>query len=98
LIKATFTAEQELIPHRRMPLSDIQQLNGRQNLFETTFDFVQFHIYRDLPGYKDHSFLEDHYFEANNFNFFVTFMLDASAANLQMHYDYHTNDFSKGQS
>lgn len=97
LIKATFAAEQELIPHRRMPLSDIQQLAGGQTLFETTFDFVQFHIYRDLPGYKDHSFLEDHYFEANNFNFFVTFMLDALASELQMHFDYNPNEFSAEQ-
>jgi amino acid adenylation domain-containing protein len=97
LIRETFRAEQELIPHRRMPLSEIQQIAGGKSLFETTFDFVQFHIYQDLPGYKDHSFLEDHYFEANNFNFFVTFMLDASAANLQMHYDYNPNDFSKEQ-
>ncbi|HEY6229611.1 MAG TPA: amino acid adenylation domain-containing protein, partial [Verrucomicrobiae bacterium] len=97
LIKETFKGEQELLPHRRMPLSDIQQLAGGKTLFETTFDFVQFHVYQDLPGYKDHSFLEDHYFEANNFNFFVTFMLDASAANLQLHFDYNPNDFSREQ-
>jgi amino acid adenylation domain-containing protein len=97
LIRETFKGEQELLPHRRMPLSDIQQLAGGKSLFETTFDFVQFHVYQDLPGYKDHSFLEDHYFEANNFNFFVTFMLDASAANLQMHFDYNPNDFSRRQ-
>jgi amino acid adenylation domain-containing protein len=97
LIKETFKAEQELLPHRRMPLSDIQQLAGGKALFETTFDFVQFHVYQDLPGYKDHSFLEDHYFEANNFNFFVTFMMDASAASLQMHFDYNPNDFPREQ-
>lgn len=97
LIRKTFRAEQELIPHRRMPLADIQQLAGGRSLFETTFDFVQFHVYRDLPGYKDHSFLEDHYFEANNFNFFVTFMLDASATELQMHFDYNPNEFSTEQ-
>jgi amino acid adenylation domain-containing protein len=97
LIRETFKAEQDLIPHRRMPLADINQLAGGRTLFETTFDFVQFHVYQDLPGYKDHSFLEDYYFEANNFNFFVTFMLDASAANLQMHFDYNPNDFSREQ-
>ncbi len=97
LIGKTFHAEQELIPHRRMPLADIQQLASGKNLFETTFDFVQFHIYKDLPGYKEQSFLEDHYFEANNFNFFVTFMLDASASELQMHFDYNPNEFSREQ-
>ena len=97
LIRKVFQGEQGLIAHRRMPLAEIQQMGGGQDLFETTFDFVQFHIYRDLPGYKDHSFLEDHYFEANNFNFFVTFMLDASGAELQMHFDYDPNEFSAGQ-
>ncbi|HEV8543864.1 MAG TPA: amino acid adenylation domain-containing protein, partial [Verrucomicrobiae bacterium] len=97
LVKKTFAVEQELIPHRRMPLSDIQQMAGGKTLFETTFDFVQFHVYRDLPGYSENSFLEDHYFEANNFNFFVTFMLDASASELQMHFDYNPNDFPPDQ-
>jgi amino acid adenylation domain-containing protein len=97
LIQQTFRAEQELLPHRRMPLAEIQQIAGGKSLFETTFDFVQFHIYRDLPGYKDHTFLEDHYFEANNFNFFVTFMLDATATELQMHFDYNPNEFSAEQ-
>ena len=97
LVRKVFTAEQSLIPHRRMPLSEIQRMAGGQDLFETTFDFVQFHVYRDLPGYKDHSFLEDHYFEANNFNFFVTFMLDASGSELQMHFDYNPNEFPREQ-
>jgi len=80
-----------------MPLADIQHMASEKKLFETTFDFVQFHIYRDLPGYKEHSFLEDHGFEGNSFNFFVTFMLDASASELQMHFDYNPNEFPKEQ-
>jgi non-ribosomal peptide synthetase component F len=97
LIKATFENEQELIPNRRCPLSEIQQIAGGKSLFETTFDFVQFHVYRDLPGYKEQSFLEDYYFEANNFNFFTTFMVDAAAAELQMHFDYNPNEFCEEQ-
>ncbi|MDB6039124.1 MAG: amino acid adenylation domain protein, partial [Verrucomicrobiales bacterium] len=97
LIRATFENEQELIPNRRCPLSEIQQIAGGKSLFETTFDFVQFHVYRDLPGYKEQSFLEDHYFEANNFNFFTTFMVDAAAAELQMHFDYNPNEFCEEQ-
>jgi amino acid adenylation domain-containing protein len=97
LIRATFAAEQELIPHRRMPLADIQQFAEGNSLFETAFDFVQFHVYKDLPGYSEHTFLEDHYFEANNFNFFVTFMLDASATELQLHFDYNPNEFPREQ-
>ncbi len=91
LVQQTFKAEQEILPHRRAPLAEIQQWSGGKALFETAFDFVQFHVYKDLPGYKDHSFLEDYYFEANNFTFFTTFMVDATAAQLQMHFDYDPN-------
>ncbi|MDB6057079.1 MAG: tycC, partial [Verrucomicrobiales bacterium] len=91
LIGKTFAAEKELLPHRRCPLSEIQQIAGGHTLFETAFDFVQFHVYRDIPGYGERTFLEDYYFEANNFTFYATFMLDASASELQMHFDYNPN-------
>lgn len=91
LVADTFAAERELIPHRRCPLSEIQRWSGGQPLFETVFDFVQFHVYQDLPGYGDRAFLEDHYFEANNFTFYQTFMLDASGSELRMHCDYDPN-------
>jgi amino acid adenylation domain-containing protein len=97
LIRSTFEAERDLLPHRRTPLSQVQNLTGGRALFETTFDFVQFHVYRDLPGYGDHTFLEDYYFEANNFPFFVTFMVDVTGTQLQMHYDYNPNEFCEEQ-
>ena len=91
LIGKTFAAEKELLPNRRCPLSEIQQIAGGHALFETAFDFVQFHVYRDIPGYGERTFLEDYYFEANNFTFYATFMLDATASELQMHFDYNPN-------
>jgi amino acid adenylation domain-containing protein len=97
LIKETFEAEKEIIPNRRCPLSEVQQLGGGQAMYETAFDFVQFHVYRDLPGYGNHTFLEDYYFEANNFNFYATFMLNAEASELQMHFDYNPNEFCEEQ-
>ncbi|MHC1765982.1 MAG: amino acid adenylation domain-containing protein [Verrucomicrobiia bacterium] len=97
LVLETFRAEREIIPHRRFPLAEIQQMNGGQPLFETVFDFVQFHVYRVVPGYKERSFLEDHYFEANNFTFYQTFMLDADGEVLQMHCDYDPNALCESQ-
>lgn len=97
LVLETFRAEREIIPYRRLPLSEIQQMNGGQPLFETVFDFVQFHVYRGVPGYKERSFLEDHYFEANNFTFYQTFMLDADGEVLQMHCDYDPNALCESQ-
>ncbi|MDB6026418.1 MAG: hypothetical protein JWM68_2641, partial [Verrucomicrobiales bacterium] len=97
LISATFHAERDLLPYRRTPLAQVQNLTGGRALFETTFDFVQFHVYRDLPGYGNRTFLEDHYFEANNFPFFVTFMVDVTGTQLQMHYDYDPEQFCEEQ-
>src|SRR5262249_37556595 len=83
--------------HRRCPLPEIQQMAGGRALFETVFDFVQFHVYRDLPGYNERTFLEDHYFEANNFTFYLTCMLDASGSELQIHCDYDPNELCEAQ-
>ncbi len=88
LCQQVFGEERELIPHRRYPLAEIQKVAGGQSLFETTFDFVHFHVYRDLQGYKDMGFMEGHYFEANSFILFTTFMMDVTTTQLQMHMDY----------
>lgn len=91
LVKQTFSAEQDIMPHRRFPLAEIQQLNGGQPLFEAAFDFVHFHVYKNLQGYRDMGFMEGHYFEANNLTMLTTFMLDVTSTQLQMHFDYDPN-------
>ena len=91
LVKQTFAEEQQIIPNRRFPLAEIQKLNGGQPLFEAAFDFVHFHVYKNLQGYKDMGFMEGHYFEANNLTTLTTFMLDVTSTQLQMHLDYDPN-------
>jgi amino acid adenylation domain-containing protein/FkbH-like protein len=88
LCRQVFGEERELLPYRRYPLAEIQKMTGGQALFESTFDFVHFHVYRDLQGYKDMGFMEGHYFEANSFILFTTFMMDVTTTQLQMHMDY----------
>src|SRR6202035_5727142 len=50
LARATFAAEQELLPHRRYPFARLQQEHGRRPLFETVFNFVHFHLLAGLRG------------------------------------------------
>lgn len=88
LVRKVFREEQELLPHRRVPLSEIQQIAGGRALYETAFDFVHFHVYKNLQGSKTAGFNEGHYFEANNFTLLTTFMLDVTSKHLQMHFDY----------
>jgi microcystin synthetase protein McyA len=90
-VKQTFVAEQEIIPHRRFPLAEIQKMNGGQPVFEAAFDFVHFHVYKNLQGYEGMGFMEGHYFEANNLTLLTTFMLDVTSTQLQMHFDYDPN-------
>lgn len=95
LVKQCFAAELEIAPHRRFPLAEIQKLHGGRPLFETAFDFVQFHVYNDLRGGID--LKEGGYFEANDLTAFTTFMLDASGTLLEFHIDYDPNKLCRGQ-
>jgi amino acid adenylation domain-containing protein len=97
LVKATFASEQEIIPYRRMPLAEIQKLNGGRALFETAFDFVHFHVYKHLQGRQELDFREGHYFEANDMTTYTTFMLDVTSTQLELHVDYDPRSLCRQQ-
>jgi amino acid adenylation domain-containing protein len=48
LVGATHRKYVEMLPHRRFPLVEAQRLAGRSPLFDTAFDFRDFHVYEDL--------------------------------------------------
>lgn len=48
LVRAVFAAEQEVFPFRRYPFAELQRRRGRQPLFDTAFNIINFHVYRDL--------------------------------------------------
>jgi amino acid adenylation domain-containing protein len=95
LVQQCFAAERELAPHRRFPLVEVQKLNGGRPIFEAAFDFVQFHVYNQLPGGID--LREGSYFEANDLTAFTTFMLDAAGGRLEFHIDYDPNRLCRRQ-
>ena len=97
LVKETFVAEQQLLPHRRFPLAAIQKLMGGRQLFETAFDFVHFHVYSSLKDLCDLQLAEGHYFEANNLTTYTTFMLDVTSTQLELHIDYNPNEICQRQ-
>ncbi len=97
LVKQTFAAEQQIVPHRNYPLAEIHKLNGGRPLFEAAFDFVHFHVYNRLAEHAGLDFREGHYFEANNLTAFTTFMLDAASTRLELHIDYDPNALCRRQ-
>jgi amino acid adenylation domain-containing protein len=96
LVRQTFAAEQELLPYRRFPLAEVQKLTGGRP-FETAFDFVHFHVLKQLEGQKDFSLREGHYFEANDMTLYTTFMLDVTSTQLELHIDYDPNVIARAQ-
>lgn len=97
LAKATFAAEQRNLPYRRFPLAEVQKLRGGTPLFETAFDFVHFHVLKNLQDAQGIDVRESHYFEANDLTTYTTFMLDASGTNLELHLDYDPNTIPRRQ-
>ncbi|HLH57415.1 MAG TPA: amino acid adenylation domain-containing protein, partial [Verrucomicrobiae bacterium] len=91
LVQQTFAAEQEIVPHRRFPLAETKKLTGGQSLYETAFDFVHFHVYKQLQGCRSLDLVEGHYFEANNLTTYTTFMLDVTSTRLELHIDFDPN-------
>jgi amino acid adenylation domain-containing protein len=97
LVQQTFASEQEIVPHRRFPLAEVKKLTGGRNLFETAFDFVHFHVYKQLQGCRSLDLTEGHYFEANNLTTYTTFMLDVTSTRLELHIDFDPKEICPGQ-
>ncbi|MGC0153206.1 amino acid adenylation domain-containing protein [Chromobacterium vaccinii] len=49
LLQATMDSEGASLPHRHFPMAEIRKLAGGE-LFETSFNYVDFHIYQGLAG------------------------------------------------
>ncbi|HKR11816.1 MAG TPA: amino acid adenylation domain-containing protein, partial [Pyrinomonadaceae bacterium] len=69
-----FAAEREMLPHRRYSLARIQRDQGGQSLFETAFNFTQFHLYQELRGVSELEILHSSNVAETNF----TLLLDIS--------------------
>ncbi len=97
LIQSAFVQEKALLPHRRFPFSETKDSRGTKPAIEAAFDYVQFHAFLDVPGFKEGKFTEGDYFEANDFNLYTTFMLSADASELLAHFDYNPNELCEEQ-
>jgi len=105
LIRETFRIERDAIPYRRFPLAKIQRLfrdktafNGEQNdLFETAFNFIHFHVYEALLRVKDIEVVDWHIFEQTNFTLGVNFGLDIFTKDVTLSLSYDSAKLTKKQ-
>ena len=76
LIRNIFAAEREILPFRRYPLTEIQQLLKRPRLSEVTFYFTHYHIYRQLDRFAELEVLEEKPYEESSYTLVSMFSVD----------------------
>ncbi len=76
LIKSVFSAEREILPFRRYPLVELQQLLKRPRLSEVMFYFTHYHIYRQLDRFAELEVLEEMPYEESSFTLVSMFSVD----------------------
>jgi amino acid adenylation domain-containing protein/non-ribosomal peptide synthase protein (TIGR01720 family) len=80
LARATFESERSMLPHRRYPFADIQADQGGRPLFETAFNFVHFHVYRQTREFSGLEVVDRYGYEETNFPLVVNFGLDLNGS------------------
>ncbi|HEY0734235.1 MAG TPA: amino acid adenylation domain-containing protein, partial [Herpetosiphonaceae bacterium] len=88
LIQATFAHEQTLLAVRRYPLAAIQAAFGAQPLFETAFNFIHFHVLRQLHALPQVRIHEETSFARTNFTLGTNFSLDPFTDSLKLFLEY----------
>ncbi len=76
-VRETFNAERNLLPFRRYPLPAIQEQLNTPSFFETTFNYVHYHVLDGVLGSGDVQILEHvEGYEETNFTLNAGFMSD----------------------
>ena len=97
LIRSTFQKEQAILAHRRYPLSEMQKTRQGKSLFETAFNFVHFHVYREITEVDRVKALGFKGFEQTNFALTGNFSLDLGTGDVQIDLNYDPDELGLNQ-
>ncbi len=97
LVRAAFRAEQELTPHRRFPIAELQRREGGEPLFETAFNYVHYHVYQGLIGTPEIQVVGQTGYEETNFTLEANFALGLTDGSVLFWLSYRTSDLSAGE-
>ncbi len=97
LARAAFAAERESLPHRRFPLAEIQRLHGGDDLFETAFNFVHFHVYREVDAGEGVEVLGGELLEETHFTLLANFGVDPGDGRLTLEVKYDAAALGEAQ-
>jgi amino acid adenylation domain-containing protein/non-ribosomal peptide synthase protein (TIGR01720 family) len=96
LMQEVFAGEQELLPFRRYPLSELQSLRGGQPLFETMFNYVDFHVYDNLRA-REIEVLQETSFSETDFALEANFVHERPLSQVRLILKYNAAELSDEQ-
>ncbi|MFY9570905.1 MAG: AMP-binding protein, partial [Blastocatellia bacterium] len=97
LVKQTFAAESEMMPHRRFPLAELQKIKAGPPLFEAAFNYLHFHVYQGIPNIGDVRVLGSKGFEETSITFIATFGQSLNTSDVQLTLNYDSSEFAEDQ-
>ena len=77
LIRQVFETEREILPYRRFPYAELQRLNGGQPLFESVFNYTNFHVFKSVEGLDGLEILDSVGYEHTHLTLKTEFNRDA---------------------
>ena len=98
LVQQTFGLEREALPFQRYPLAHLQQEIGLgQPLFETVFNYVNFHVYQDLSSVEHLEEIGFQGFEQTNFALLAQYSVNPITTEISLHLTYDSKQFDSEQ-
>ncbi|MCB0168065.1 MAG: amino acid adenylation domain-containing protein, partial [Anaerolineae bacterium] len=97
LVQAVFEAEREMLPYRHYPYAEMQRQGGGQPLFDVVFNYIHFHVIRDIIEQKAIEPLGSESFTQNNFGLTADFSRDVVSEQIQFSLEYDERLFCAEQ-
>jgi amino acid adenylation domain-containing protein len=89
LVQAAFASELKIVPYHAYPYFKFFQENGRVPVFESVFNYVDFHVYDQLRETGEVEMLGSAVFEKTNFALTTNVVQQREKIQLLFHFDSH---------
>ncbi|PHM38856.1 amino acid adenylation domain-containing protein [Xenorhabdus innexi] len=93
-IHAVFSAEQQHAPYRKYPLNTIRQVAGEGAHISSAFNYIHFHVLKDVFDTPDLSLIAFDPWEETNFELLLNVMTDFSTGQHYLRCDFDGRVFS----
>ncbi|MFB0846531.1 amino acid adenylation domain-containing protein [Paenibacillus oleatilyticus] len=94
LLSEVFRTEQDMMPHRRFPLSEIQKRLGQPLILSTIFNYNNFHVYNEMNEQGQLEVLSDEMFELTDVPLYVRFIQGRFNHEITLGLQYDPNVFT----